>query len=113
MDKQYWQEIWTQICNMAYYRTNITDRIHIRINENLFSELKKIDYKEYTFDHVWYEISKNKNPDGLHIDALIVPELKEIYVPRVLFECAGVYAFFTYSFPNCIISYWEDDVILM
>lgn len=113
MDKQYWQSLWTQICNMAYYRTDITDKIQTRLDENLFNEFKKIDYSEYTFDYIWSNVSKNRDSDGFYVDAQVVPELKEIYVPRVLFECTGLYVFFRHSFPNCIISYWEDDIIIM
>jgi hypothetical protein len=112
MDKQYWQDTWRKICDMAYYRKRVTSKITTKYDGVFLDNIVKKDYTEYTFDYIWYQISKAKSPQGLHIDALIVPELLEIYVPRVLFECAGVYVFFRYSFPNCEIHYWEDEVIV-
>jgi len=54
--------------------------------------------------------SARRDPDGNYVDPVVVPELKEIYVPRILFTCLGVFTWFRHSFPNCQILFWEDDM---
>jgi len=108
-----WQDVWWYICDMAYYRKNVSSSVH----------LKKIDYKELlaytdsaknfeqiTLDYIWKQASARRDPDGNYVDPVVVPELKEIYVPRILFTCLGVFTWFRHSFPNCQILFWEDDM---
>lgn len=104
----YWKTIWQHICEMAYRRENIVDGVVIPIGE--YDEIKKHYDEEITLDYTWKTWSRLRDSDGKYIDALVVPELKEIYVPRILFETPGVYAWFNYSFPNCSIFFWEDDL---
>jgi hypothetical protein len=103
-----WQNVWKQLCTMAYTRENITDQLLIipqSSNENTFYERNTCpNNEEITLDYTWKEFSKKYH------DALVVPELKMIFVPRVLFECLGVYSWFKFSFPNCTIMFWDNPV---
>jgi hypothetical protein len=75
-------------------------------NEAAFYERNRCSNAvELTLDYTWEKYSK------AHGDPYVVPELKNIYVPRSLFECLGVYAWFQHSFPNCVIEFWEDDTV--
>jgi hypothetical protein len=107
-----WQDVWWYICDMAYYRRNVSSSVH----------LKKIDYKELlaymdsaknfeqiTLDYIWKQASARRDANGKYVEPLVVHELKEIYVPRILFTCLGVFTWFHHSFPNCQILFWEDD----
>ena len=58
------------------------------------------DYEHLTLESVWEIVSKNSG------DPKVVPELKEVHAPHVLFECIGVYQWFAYSFPNCKLYLW-------
>lgn len=94
------------MCMMAYERRYVTDKLMIHpesLNEHYFYERNKCsNFEEITLDHMWKQYSHG------HGDAMVVPELLRIYVPRSLFECLGVYSWFKYSFPNCVIQFWED-----
>ena len=106
-----WQAVWQQICDMAYHRKNVSTGI---IVESIgYSEIMKytINCKNFdliTLDHTWKQVSSTKNSDGSPLEALVIPELLEIYIPRILFETLGVYQWFKHSFPNCVICFWED-----
>jgi hypothetical protein len=93
---------------MAYFRENIVETI-VLPPEN-YDELKRYKSKEITLEHTWKSWSRLRDSNGAYLDAQVVPELKEIYVPRILFETIGVYAWFNHSFPNCSILFWEDDL---
>lgn len=103
---QKWQDVWQHICEMAYERKNIVEKLIIEQdnpNEAAFYERNKCDNEDkLTLEYTWANYSRT------YKDALVVPELKFIFVPRSLFECLGVYAWFKYSFPNCSICFWED-----
>lgn len=100
-----WQTIWMQVCDMAYERTNIVEELVVKpttsIEEAFYKHNSCKNAEEISLDYTWKKYSQT------HSDALVVPELKRIYVPRTLFECIGVYAWFNYSFPNCEIHFWE------
>lgn len=84
---------------MAYYRKNVVSEF---IVDGLYDELLKLkNLEELTLDFQWKNYQQLK--------PLIIPELKYIYVPRILFESLGVYAWFKYSFPNCKIEFWEKS----
>lgn len=108
-----WQAVWQQICDMAYHRKNLSSKIIVdRIG---YSELMKYtinseNFDLITLDHIWKQVSSTKNADGYPLEALVIPELLEIYIPRILFETLGVFQWFKHSFPNCVISFWEDDM---
>ena len=101
-----WQGFWTRLCDMGYRRENLVEELVMNPTssmEDRFYEknsCKNVD--DLTLDHTWKAYSKQ------YKDALVVPELKRIYVPRSLFECLGVYAWFQYSFPNCKIEFWGE-----
>jgi hypothetical protein len=108
-----WPSVWQQICDMAYYRKNITTHI-IHINERTHPEFLAYEnnsknFDQLTLDYTWKQASSVRNTDGTPIEAQVVPELREIYVPRVLFDTLGVFSWFNHSFPNCSILFWEDD----
>lgn len=108
-----WQFIWQKICDMAYSRKRISDRVLIEkfnYTELLNYMINSSNFEQITLDYIWKQVSSQKNSDGSYVEALIVPELKEIYVPRILFSTPGVFHWFKHSFPNCSISYWEDDM---
>lgn len=94
-----WQETWQKLCDMAYYRKNVVSEF---IVDGLYEEILKLkNLEELTLDFQWKNYQELK--------PLIIPELKYIYVPRILFESLGVYAWFKYSFPNCKIEFWEKS----
>lgn len=101
-----WQSVWDQVCLMAYEHRNITDKIIVHPDspmEQYFYERNKCsNAEEITLDHMWQKYSYSGD------NVFVIPELQRIYVPRSLFECLGVYAWFKYSFPNCVIDFWED-----
>jgi hypothetical protein len=107
-----WQAVWQQICDMAYFRKNITDKLVLPIND--FTMLLKykashcVNFHELTFDYQWQKNSSIRDNNNYYLEALVVPELKEIYVPRILFHSMGVFNLFKHSFPNCLILFWED-----
>jgi len=102
-----WQILWQQICDMSYYRKNIVEEIKTDVSE--YDDLYKYqNFNEITLEYIWKFNSSFKNVDGEYLQALVVPELKNIYVPRFLFETLGVFEWFKYSFPNCKILFWED-----
>jgi hypothetical protein len=108
-----WQVVWQKICDMAYHRKDINAIVSVENSD--YSELLKymINAKNFnliTLEHMWAQASSARNADGTHAEVFVVPELREIYVPRILFETLGVYTWFKHSFPNCSILFWEDDM---
>ena len=108
-----WQSMWQHICDMAYYRKNITDTLYV--SENDYTSLLKYrmsnckNFHKLTLDYEWQKISNLRDDNGDFLEPLVVPELKQIYVPRILFESVGVYPWFKHSFPNCTIMFLEDQ----
>jgi hypothetical protein len=109
-----WQMVWNNICNMAYYRKGIVTYVttdSIEYNNILrYHSLKSSNFDEITLDHTWKKYSSIKNNNGDFLEPLVVPEVQEIYIPRVLFDTLGIHEWFKHSFPNCSISFWEDDI---
>jgi hypothetical protein len=106
-----WQLIWNRLCNMAYYRTDIANEVVTGRAEHgdIFDyQYEASNFQEITLDHTWKKFSSLKDENGNFLEALVVPEVQEIYVPRILFEGPGVYTWFLHSFPNCLILFWED-----
>lgn len=98
---------------MSYHRKDIN--AIVSVEKTSYSEVLKymINAKNFdliTLNHTWSQASLVKNADGLPVEPFVVPELREIYVPRILFETLGVYTWFKHSFPNCSILFWEDDM---
>lgn len=103
---QLWQGIWKAICEMAFYRNNILEEITIlpkNKNEIAFYERNKAR----NLDSILFETTYKTYTCELD-DVQVVPELKKLVVPQSLFYFLGVRSFFKYSFPNCVITFWED-----
>jgi hypothetical protein len=102
-----WTMFWTKLCDMAYFREGICSELKIHpeftIEYNLKETFQFPNFNELTLDYTW------NNPE-IYKEALVVPELKTLYVPKCLFECLGVYKWFEYSFPNCEILFWESTL---
>ena len=85
---------------MAYYRKNVVSEI---VTDGTYEELlHSKNIEEMSLDFQW----KNYNS----LKPLVINELKYIFVPKILFESLGVYAWFRYSFPNCRIDFWEMEM---
>jgi len=109
-----WQNIWHKVCDMAYHRRNILVSITAIPQEDELSSLveyyAKYDIEHLKLDFIWKRVSQLRDENNAFLQPLVVPELRQIYVPRLLFESDGVYAWFEHSFPNCVIFFWEDDM---
>jgi hypothetical protein len=109
-----WQTIWQQVCEMAYYKKNIVQQLQIPIDDYdsliTYKNIHRDQFDELMLDFTWKRFSQNRDANGNFIEAMVVPELTFIYVPRILFETIGVYSWFKFSFPNCVICFWEDDM---
>ena len=109
-----WQLIWKHLCDMAYYRKNISSQLLIPIHD--YGSLEKMKnsnsekFYKMTLDYTWNKISKRRDPEGNFIEPQVVPELTYMYVPRFLFEELGIYMWFKFSFPNCVIHFWEEEM---
>jgi hypothetical protein len=99
-----WQSVWCQICDMAYLRQNITDKIYVKPESSLaaihYANNTSPNADEITLDYTWEMYSKKYD------DPQVVPEFKELYVPKALFETLGVTQWFKHSFPNCVVQFW-------
>ncbi len=107
-----WWRVWRTICEMAYSQTYIMEEI-ITMPAAGFSEKehtaiynKRLCHNEYdiTLDSMWKTYStlfETKMP-------YVCPMLKKLHVPRVLFEELGIRPWFKHSFPNCVITFWEE-----
>jgi|688.fasta_scaffold191439_3 hypothetical protein len=110
---QQWQNIWQNICDMSYHRKDIVDSIRISMCDYQtlleYSHFSR-NFEQITLEHTWKKTSSLLDSNGTYIETQIVPELTKIYVPKLLFETFGVYAWFKQSFPNCSIEFWEDGL---
>lgn len=113
-DIEKWQKIWQQLCDMAYFRKNIVNELAVIPTngeyESLIQNHIKTNYTQITLDFTWKKVSELKDINGEFLEPQVVPELQEIYIPRLLFKSPGVYSWFKHSFPNCVIFFWEDDI---
>ena len=98
---------------MSYHRKNIVDSLSIAMCDYQtlleYSNFSR-NFEEITLEHTWKKTSSTRDSNGSYIETQIVPELTNIYVPKLLFETPGVYNWFKRSFPNCSIEYWEDGL---
>jgi hypothetical protein len=99
-----WQTVWSQICDMAYLRENITDKIIVHPESELasahYSNNSCPNADEITLDYTWEIYSKK------YKDVHVVPEFKELFIPKALFDTLGVNQWFRHSFPNCTVQFW-------
>lgn len=115
-----WQYVWDKICKMAYEGQGICESIVTRpgilhIDGRVIQDKTEVTHsKEYarqsnmnsyflTLDNIWKQYSHlhNTKMPG------VVPELKELVVPFVLYNDLGIEPWFRYSFPNCKVTFWE------
>ena len=117
-----WTIIWERICKMAYENSDICPEL-ITLpggmvieglsnprndeDEHQIYYQKRIPENEdqITFDYTWKRFSKNY---GAPYTLFIIPDLRRLHVPRVLFDSLGVSQFFRHSFPNCKITFWGE-----
>lgn len=85
---------WKQLCSMAYVNGPRVEEIIIPVFDIPTS------YDNLTLEYAWRNASKNADYPA------VVPELKKLYAPQILFDCIGVYQWFAHSFPNCEIYLW-------
>ena len=109
---QRWQLFWKRLLDMTYYRKGIETELFAEQTDGDYDNIilwneKTDQIMTITFDRMWRAYSELRNDRGVFLDPQPVPELRHLYVPRILFECLGVYTFFRVCFPNCIISFWE------
>lgn len=101
-----WQKVWDCILTMAYLKTNKVEKLLVFTKDSSDNSYykRKIprNYHDITFEYAWFEFCRKYKGESQ-----VVPELKEIFVPKSLFECPGVYSFFMYCFPNCVIKFWD------
>jgi hypothetical protein len=103
----HWQRAWRVICDMAY-DSNAIQYETITIHSDDSDREDARAYGGYTvqnqhlicLDEVWRSYDK-KAP-------FVNKTLKQVYVPRVLFNCLGVQNWFKFSFPNCEVHYWPE-----
>lgn len=115
-----WRDVWSTICEMCYNGNRIAKSIivlpgSIQIDEELSLNPSEQDHCEIyrmrdwsndnviTLDHTWKKFSKTAGPRNL----LVVPEFKELHVPKSLFDSLGVTQWFRHCFPNCKVTYWD------
>jgi hypothetical protein len=116
-----WRVVWQKICTMAYEQKSLAEKIITRPGKmNIDGRLYEVKSESFhtkiyssediinqyfaTLDYTWKEFSKQYGTSMPHV----VPELREIHVPRVLFENMGVRAWFNHSFPNCRVFFWDE-----
>jgi len=97
---KYYQDIWEQLCDMAYLNERVTEEVVILpLNPMFFRNARSFPY-EITFDYTW-DIYSKKYPDSG-----IVPELKKLHVPLELIDSLGVQTWLKHTFPNCLVTFW-------
>ncbi len=98
---------------MSYHRRSLKEQIVVQPEDyDLIEKYKNTnptDFDKLTLDYVWKEYSEKRDSNNNFIEPQVVPELRYLFVPRVLFESLGVYTWFRHSFPNCVIMFWENS----
>jgi len=103
--KDKWQKVWKQVLDMAYNGSHIESVISIPYDSIEYDILKfwmknDRESEQLTLEYVW------KQYDDTTLN--VVPQLKTIYVPKILFDCLGVNTFMQTCFPCCQLVFWED-----
>ena len=101
-----WQLVWTMILNMTYHGTDILPSFNVDLPFD--KEWKnESNFEEVTFEYMWKRYSKLKDKNGNILEPKPVNELKNLAIPRFLFDCLGSSVFMTYCFPNCKVTYLD------
>jgi hypothetical protein len=107
-----WQALWKTICEMSYHRRCLTYEIARPMEDYQLMEKYKntnpSDFYKLTLDCTWKEYSERRDTDNNFIEPQVVPELRFIFIPRILFDSLGIRSWFQFSFPNCKVQFWED-----
>lgn len=115
-----WKVVWEKICRMAYENEKPVPELivvphHVRMegiavpmNEkqqaDYYSKWIPLNSDVITLDHMWKYYSKvhsTKMPK-------VVPEFEKLHIPRSLFQSLGVGPWFRHSFPNCMVTFWDE-----
>jgi hypothetical protein len=115
-----WKVVWDKICRMAYENESpvseiitIPDRARIEGIAFPTDEQKQSQYYRrqdplnsdlITLDNMWIHYSKKHGSEM----PKVVPEFERLHVPRALFKSLGIGPWFRHSFPNCMITFWEE-----
>lgn len=108
-----WQNTWRHLLDMTYHGTRIVEQLVVEYeNYNELFDMRNYDptFERVTFDYMWKEYSKLKDANGRYLEPRVVSELKNLHVPRILFDSLGVGPFIETCFPNCVVTYWEDEL---
>lgn len=118
---EHWQQLWHNICKMAYEGEGVCEKIITRpgllsidgkivanssesMHSRQYGKTEPINSYFITLENVWRQYSEFHGPE----QPKVIPELKELVVPYELFNCLGVQSWFRYSFPNCKVFYWDE-----
>lgn len=116
-----WQQVWDKVCKMCYEGTGICESIVTRpgimhVNGRVIQDTRESTHtREYsrhnpvnsqflTLDNIWKQYSHLYGT----MDPKVVPEFKELVVPYSLYETLGVHSWFRHSFPNCVVTFWNE-----
>ena len=116
-----WQRIWKTICDMCYHGANIQEEIvttpgYFQLDEekmlsksekeqtHFYGQRYAINDEQLTLDYIWKDYSQSAGPG---FTPLVVSEFKQLHVPACLFYTMGVDSWFSHSFPNCKVTFWE------
>ncbi len=107
-----WKSTWCQLLDMAYHGKNVS--AYLFVNNFNYHDLyvwskNEPEFEKLTFDYYWKQYSQLRGSNGAYLEPNIVPELKEMYIPRILFNTIGINTFIKICIPTCSITYWEDD----
>jgi hypothetical protein len=103
-----WQKLWHDLCEIAYHKGERVSSITTEFSEEEYAmfvnahNTNPAELQRISLEIIWKRYGRTE-PN-------VVNELESIYVPRILFECLGVYPWFEYSFPNCKIEFWETEM---
>jgi len=104
-----WQNVWRALCEMAYNKeAKQYERVAVEPEEDELEESKYYERNRsrirnhhlLCLEEIWSKYDR--------FEPFVNTRLKELVVPRVLFECPGVRHFFEFSFPECEVVFWEE-----
>ncbi len=113
-----WQNVWRTICKVAYENVydiqseiitgpsglimkegSLVEDNREFVHTQLYNFRGPKNYYELTLDHMWKQF---------HGEPHIIKSLKKLHVPRILFHDIGVRQWFAYSFPCCVVTFWDE-----
>lgn len=97
---------------MAYFGKNLTNAIvtnHDNYNDLYTWSRSEPAFDTITFDYMWEKYSMLSDCEGRMYQPKHSPTLENLHVPAILYHCAGVDLFMKETFPNCVVTFWEDD----